>query len=184
MKQNDAAPAGAHWLEKPVFEISGNPFTMIGDEWMLITAGKAKSRAGEDNWNTMTASWGGLGILWGKPAAFIFVRPTRHTFGFIEPDRIFSLSFFDKKYKKALSFCGAHSGKDVNKSSESGLSPVVFPDTSIGFDEAREILTCRKMYYQDLDSHHFMESSIEENYPKKDYHRMYVGEIISYRVRG
>jgi flavin reductase (DIM6/NTAB) family NADH-FMN oxidoreductase RutF len=34
--------------------------------------------------NTMTVSWGGAGILWGKQVAFVFVRPQRHTFSFTE----------------------------------------------------------------------------------------------------
>ena len=41
-------------------ELSFNPFSMIGDEWMLVTAGDEKK------FNTMTASWGGVGVIWGK----------------------------------------------------------------------------------------------------------------------
>ena len=44
-------------------ELQKNPFQMIGKEWLLVTAEK------EGKANTMTASWGGVGIMWGKPVA-------------------------------------------------------------------------------------------------------------------
>ena len=39
-------------------DLQFNPFTKIGSQWMLITAGN------KDGFNTMTASWGGMGVLW------------------------------------------------------------------------------------------------------------------------
>ena len=97
--------------------IKDNPFKLIGGDWMLITAGTKES------FNTMTASWGGLGVLWDKEVAFAFVRPTRHTFGFMEKSPVFTLSFFAEQYRPALEFCGAHSGRDVNKIAQTGLTP-------------------------------------------------------------
>jgi flavin reductase (DIM6/NTAB) family NADH-FMN oxidoreductase RutF len=169
MQQRTAIPAGKEWKKHPVREFNASPFVKIGDEWMLINAGD-----GED-WNTMTASWGGLGVLWGMDVAFVFVRPTRHTFSYMEKSKGFSLSFFDPAYKKALSFCGSASGRDTDKAAGAGLTPILLEKGCISFAEARETLRCRTLYSQDLSPAHFLDPSLETHYPKKDYHRLYVG---------
>jgi flavin reductase (DIM6/NTAB) family NADH-FMN oxidoreductase RutF len=132
----------------------------------------------------MTASWGGLGELWGKDVAFMFIRPTRHTRGFADAAPLFTLSFFDEQYRKALAFCGEKSGRDHDKAAETGLTPIVF-DTGIAagaaaFKEAREIIVCKKIYTHDFDPARFLDPSIDAAcYPKKDYHRMYIGEALT-----
>lgn len=152
--------------------ISDNPFKLIGSDWMLITAGTI------DNYNTMTASWGGLGVLWHKKIAFCVIKSQRYTRQFMEKNNIYTLSFFENKYKKALTFCGTHSGKDVNKAEEAGITPLETPSGAVSFTEARLILECKKIYYQDINPDNFLDPAIDKNYPDKDYHRMYVGEII------
>jgi len=153
--------------------IVDNTFELIRDDWMLITAGNAES------FNTMTASWGAFGELWNKKVCFCFVRPTRHTYGFMEKADTFTLTFFDEKYRDVLKFCGTKSGRDVDKVALTGLSPITTESGSIYFAEARLVLECRKIYFQDLDPEHFIESGIHDEYPEKDYHRMYIGEVIS-----
>lgn len=154
-------------------KISDNAFKIIGEDWMLITAGK------EDSFNTMTASWGGMGILWHKPVSFAFVRPSRYTYEFMEKDNIFTLSFFEEKYRDALNILGSKSGRDGDKISETGLTPAAVDHGAVTFKEARLVIVGKKLYYQDLNPDHFLEPGIAAHYPKKDYHRMYVGEIIS-----
>jgi flavin reductase (DIM6/NTAB) family NADH-FMN oxidoreductase RutF len=149
-----------------------NVFNLIDNEWMLITAGKL------NNFNMMTASWGGLGVLWNKPVAFIFVRPQRYTRQFLEENNDFTLTFFDEQYRKALSICGSKSGRDINKVKETGLNPLQTSNGNVFFAEARLMIECKKLYHSDLDPANF--HSIEtrdKNYPSKDYHRMYIGEI-------
>jgi flavin reductase (DIM6/NTAB) family NADH-FMN oxidoreductase RutF len=150
--------------------LTDNPFKLIGADWMLVTAGTAGS------FNTMTASWGGLGILWERKVCFCFIRPTRYTYEFIERSENFTLSFFEERYRKALSYCGSHSGRDTNKIKEAGLTPVTEEGFTY-FAEARLVLACRKLYFQDISPDRFLDPAIEDMYPKKDYHRMYVGEI-------
>jgi flavin reductase (DIM6/NTAB) family NADH-FMN oxidoreductase RutF len=154
-------------------KISDNPFKIIGKDWMLITAGK------KDSFNTMTASWGGLGILWHKPVSFSFVRPTRYTFEFMEKDNIYTFSFFENKYRGDLNILGTKSGRDGDKISETGLTPVEVDHGAVAFKEARLVIVSKKLYYQDLNPDHFLDPGIAGNYPEKDYHRMYVGEVIS-----
>jgi len=154
-------------------EIKGNPFSLIGDDWMLITAGDI------EDYNTMTASWGGLGVLWHKNICTIYVRPQRYTLEFLEKNEIFTLSFFDSRYREALKFCGSKSGRDYNKAAETGLTPAATEMSSVGFNEANLIIECRKIYFQDIVPENFLHESIQKNYPDSDYHRVYVGEILN-----
>lgn len=148
-----------------------NVFDMIGREWMLITAGK------ENNFNTMTASWGGLGVLWNAPVSFAFVRPSRYTYEFMEKETYYTLSVLELGNKKALQLCGSKSGRDTDKVAEAGLTPV-FDAQAPYFGEARLVLVCRKLYTQDLDPERFLDPAIMGNYKGGDFHRMYVGEIV------
>ena len=103
--------------EISVEELKDNPFTLINKDWMLITAGNEKSH------NTMTASWGGVGELWGKYVSTIYVRPQRYTLEFVEREDYYSLCFFGPEYRQALNFCGTKSGRDFDKDKETGLTP-------------------------------------------------------------
>lgn len=154
-------------------EINENPFSLIGDKWFLLSAGNINL------FNTMTASWGGMGILWNKPVVFCFVRPQRFTYKFMEDSDIFTMSFFDENQRDALNLCGKVSGRDVDKIKATGLAPFESPEGSIFYEQSILMLECRKLYFSDLIPEQFMVESIHKNYPSKDYHRMYIGEIIS-----
>lgn len=158
-------------------DLSDNPFKLIGHDWMLITSGTP------DNYNTMTASWGGMGYLWAKNVCFIFVRPSRHTYEFMEKNETFSLSFFTEEWRSALNICGKKSGRDIDKAKETGLKPILAGNQTTGFEQARLIIECKKLYFQDLDASHFLNLSIEKNYNGSDYHRMYVGEILAVNTK-
>lgn len=151
--------------------LQDNVFGLLADRWMLVTAGT------RDSWNTMTASWGGLGHLWNKDVAFAFVRPTRHTFGFMEREGLYTLSFFSPQWRDALAVCGKVSGRDNDKAALTGLKPVETESGSIIFEQADFALVCRTMHKQDLDPAGFIDPSIKDHY-NNDYHRLYIGEII------
>lgn len=157
-----------------VKQLNENIFTLLDDEWMLVTAGR------KEHFNTMTASWGGFGILWNRPVAFVFIRPQRYTFEFTEKQDQFTLSFLKSEHKDVLSYCGSHSGRDVDKVKETGISPFTTPGGNISFLQSRLILECRKLFRNDFLPGHFTDGGIiEKYYPEKDFHRMYIGEIIS-----
>ena len=158
-------------------DLQFDPVRMIGHEWMLITAGD------ESQCNTMTASWGGTGYLWNKPVVFIFVRPQRFTFKFTEEQPIFTCSFFDREHRKALQYCGAHSGRDMDKIKAAGLTLMQTPEGAFTFEQADIFLVCKKLYYQDLSADGVVDASVLQHYPENDFHRMYVGEIISASAR-
>lgn len=152
--------------------IKDNVFKLINKDWMLIAAGDI------DKYNMMTASWGGFGILWGMEVCFCFIRPTRYTYCFMEKESYFTICFFDEEYRDVLNFCGTKSGKDINKMSYEKLTPHTGSTGNVCFTEARMIIECRKIYFQDIDPRQFLDLEIEKNYPLKDYHRLYIGEII------
>lgn len=149
-----------------------NPFQMLDDEWGLVSAGTPET------YNTMTVSWGAMGIMWNKPVAIIFLRPERYTREFVENLNSFTLSFYPKEYRKALELLGSKSGREGDKITESGLTPY-FTDDTVAFEEAHTILVCRKLFGgQQLDASKFIDSSLDSAmYPSKDYHYVYFGEI-------
>ncbi len=154
-------------------DITRNPFTMIADDWMLITAGN------QEKCNTMTASWGGLGILWGRPVATCYIRPQRYTKEFVDREGYFTLSVLPKEYRKALSFCGSRSGRDYDKFKETGLTPAYADCGAPYIAQAELVLVCKKLYTQELTPEHLTDPSIDGAiYPHHDWHTMYVGEIV------
>ncbi len=152
-----------------------NPFTMIGDDACLITAGTP------EGWNTMAASWGSMGFLWGKPVCIVFVRDSRHTYGFIEQAEGFTMSFFPPEWRRAIDFCGTHSGRDTDKAAKTGLVPVTIEgpaDTRrVTFQQANMVFCCTKAARLPFDPSQFILPSIDEHYPQHDYHRMYIGYV-------
>lgn len=153
--------------------ISENAVKLIGYDWMLITAGNKESV------NTMTAAWGGIGFLWKKPVTFIFIRPQRYTFEFIEKYDDFTLCFFDDKYRNILQYCGTKSGKDVDKIKECGLTPLETSSGNIFFEQSKLVIECKKIYFDDIKPGNFIDKKIDDLYPIQDYHRVYFGEIIN-----
>lgn len=152
-------------------ELTENTFKLIGDDWMLITATK------DGKVNTMTASWGGFGILWNKKVVYAFVGSQRYTKEFIDSSSTFSLTFFDESFKKDLSYLGTVSGRNEDKILKTNLN-ITYIDGTPGFNEAKLTIICKKLYAQDLDPNCFIDKSLDNKYyPTKDYHTVYVAEI-------
>jgi len=159
-------------------EIHDNFFSLIHEDWMLITAGNTGS------YNTMTASWGTVGILWSKPIAICFIRPHRYTFRFVEEHSYYTLSFFDYRSREILDFCGTHSGRDIDKVGQTGLRPLETSLGNISFEQARLVLECRKIYADFLKAENFLLPEIAlKNYPGNDFHKFFIGEIIGCYIR-
>lgn len=154
-----------------------NVFEQIGKKWMLVTAGTKEKN------NTMTASWGGLGWLWNKPVAFVFIRPERYTHGFIEQSDRLTLSFYPENLRKALQLCGSKSGRDTDKVAETGLTPCVIETGAVTFAEAEITLDCRKIFKTSMQTDNFIDKEIlncwYNDKPGGSLHDVYVVEIES-----
>lgn len=154
-------------------DFNENIFELIGSKWMLISAEKNGVA------NTMTASWGGMGVIWNKRVATIYVRKSRFTKSFIDGSDGFSLCVFDEKYRKELGYCGRVSGRDEDKIKVCKFS-VNHENGVPFFDEAKMIFICKKMYSQDFTKEGFVgdyENIVKDNYSDNDWHVMYIGEI-------
>ena len=150
-----------------------NPFEAISDQWMLITAEK------DGKANTMTASWVGVGIMWGKNIATAYIRPQRYTKEFVDYSDTFTLSFFGGREKKALGHLGSVSGRDEpDKIEQAGLHLTKLNGHPT-FEEATLVFVCRKMYAQEMKAECFLDQEqIKKWYPDSDFHTMYMAEII------
>jgi len=148
-----------------------NPFAAIGEQWMLITAGTT------GRCNTMTASWGGLGILWGMPMATAYIRPQRYTKQFVDENEYFTLSFFPEQYRPQLSLCGSKSGRDIDKVKECGFTVAAGEGGAPYFEQAELVLVCRTRMAVPMDPAAVPEDVKDKCY-HNDYHTMYWGEIV------
>jgi flavin reductase (DIM6/NTAB) family NADH-FMN oxidoreductase RutF len=161
--------------------ISSQEFTLRSisawdDAWFLLTSGDFV----KGQYNTMTVSWGSIGMIWSKPFAQVVVRPTRHTYGFIQTFPDFTLCAFDEEHREALRLLGTKSGRDFDKISSSNLTPI--PSKKVNaptFAEANLVIECRKVYQAPFNPEHFIDPDIEKCYSENDYHTCYYGEILS-----
>lgn len=154
--------------------ITDNAVELIGHKWMLITAGE------QESFNLMTASWGGIGFMWGKPVAFVVVRPNRYTYEFIEKKEYLTLSFMGEEFRSALRVCGTTSGRNGDKMAAAGLSPIVTEMGNVAVEGADLVLECRKLYSDALKESGFVDKSCLEKWYAEDnpLYRMYVVEIM------
>ncbi|MBQ9413780.1 MAG: flavin reductase family protein [Clostridia bacterium] len=161
----------AHFQTIRPEELGGDVFTRIGKQWMLVSAGDDQAS------NMMTASWGGLGVLWNKPVSTIYIRPSRYTLEFLEKEDYYALSFLPEEHRDAHKICGSRSGRDLDKAAAAGLH-VCHDQKAPYYEEAELVLICRKLYVQDMTLDGFVDRDlIDKNYGSGDLHRVFVGEI-------
>lgn len=167
-----------HTFQKVDFDqMDINPFNMIGKDWMLVTAGN------EEKANTMTASWGGVGVMWGKNVVYVFIRDSRYTKEFMDKEGRFSLSFPTEKYRKEMKFLGTVSGRDEDKIKEAGMT-VAYHDGVPYIDEGNLVMICKVMSETPIKKEEFKGEDIDEKwYATKDYHNMYIAEITDILAR-
>lgn len=156
--------------EIDIREVKENLVHLLADEWALVTAGRG------DELGTMTVSWGGIGELWGKDMATIYIRPQRYTKNFLDENSYFTLSFYPEQYKDALRLCGTKSGREIDKVAATGLTPCYYENAPY-FEEAKLVLVCRKVAVSAFDPSQFLDSGIMQNYQQNDFHAIYYGAI-------
>lgn len=151
-------------------DIVKNLCNKLNSEWALLTAGDKKE------FNSMTISWGSFGVLWFKNVITVYVRPERYTLEFLKKQDYFTVSFYDKKYKKDLQILGTKSGRDTNKMNEISLTPK-FLNNSITFEQASQTFVCKKLYMGQFDLNKIDKQTKKENYPTPEGHYVFIGEI-------
>ncbi|HBU13125.1 MAG TPA: flavin reductase [Clostridiales bacterium] len=152
-------------------EFGGNAFSMIGRDWMLITAEK------DGVANTMTAQWGGMGYMWGKDVVYAVIRPQRYTKGFVDAAKRFSLSFLPEEHKKTMTYLGTVSGRDEDKIKKSGLT-LAYADGVPYFAQSDTVITAKTLYAQEMAGQCFTDAPLAGQwYPEKDFHTLYIAEV-------
>ena len=155
-------------------EFTTDIFNQFDKKWALLTAGK------KDSFNTMTVSWGGLGTIWSKPVATVYVRTSRYTHDFMDREEYFTVSFFPEEYRKILGVLGSKSGRDMDKMKDSGLTPKQAGE-SVTFDEAEVTLVCKKLFMQRLEPENIIDEAARAFYKNDAPHDMYIGEVVEIR---
>jgi flavin reductase (DIM6/NTAB) family NADH-FMN oxidoreductase RutF len=152
-------------------EFTTDIFAQFDKKWALITAGNMES------FNMMTISWGGMGTLWGKPVVTVYVKPCRYTYGYMNDNEYFTVSFYPDLYKKELGVLGSKSGRDMDKMNGSGLTAVKAGE-SMTFKEAEVTLVCKKLFRQRLLPENMPRDVVDTMYADNDLHDMYIGEVV------
>ena len=157
--------------------IPGNFIKMVSNDWMLITAGD------KEKFNMMTASWGGIGVLYNKPVAICFINPARYTYQVIENSDTYTLTFYTEAYRDALKYCGSKSGRDEDKVKGSGLTPVETANGAMAFGEAWMIIECKKLVSQSISLDAINNKEEQSKRAAQPMHKMYIGEIVNVWVK-
>lgn len=158
-------------------ELNVNPFTLLDNDWALLMAGD------KDSFNSMTVSWGGVGVLWRKNVSTVYVRQSRYTKEFMDNSDYYTLTFLKDGYKDKLSLLGTKSGRDIDKMNVEGLNLVEL-ENGFGYEESKLVLVCKKLFKNDLKESQFLVDGLfDECYPDKDdFHTMYIGEIVGFYI--
>ena len=157
--------------EETKMEFNTEIFSQFDKKWALLTAGD------ESSFNTMTISWGGLGTIWGKSVATVYVRTSRYTHVFMDANEYFTISFFPEQYKQILGVLGSKSGRDMDKMKDSGLSAMKAGE-SVSFKEAEVTLVCHRLFKQELAVANMPVDIAESMYEGQAPHDMYIGEVV------
>ena len=169
----------AKYTEISLDNLHTSPFKMIGKDWMLICP---PDKSKESGINAMTASWGGVGILWNKPVCTLYIRPQRYTYPLCEKNDIFSVCFPPEEYRDAMKLCGTISGRDMDKVKECNMEVSEYDGVKY-IDGSNVVFICKKLYADDIKEECFIDKSPLSNYAKKDYHRFYICEIVKALIK-
>ena len=153
-----------------LFDVFQETLDKLDGNGILLVAG--------DPPNPMTIGWATIGHIWGKQIITVLVRPGRYTFGLMEQVKDFSICVLPEQFRKELSICGTKSGRDILKTEicnfkiEKGFVTDSFylADSTIHFE-------CRIVHKHWLNRETLEPAIVKRYYPKKDFHKVYYGEI-------
>ncbi len=157
--------------EIDAYQIPGNIIKMISEDHMIITAGN------DELFNPMAGGWGGLGNLYNRPVAYCFIDPARYTYGIMQKNDTYTLTFYTPAYQNAIQYVGTHSGRDGDKIKGSNLTPITTPSGSKAFAEAWLIIECKKIASRLFTPASIVDPEVKAKYPNKQT-ELFVGEII------
>jgi flavin reductase (DIM6/NTAB) family NADH-FMN oxidoreductase RutF len=99
-------------------KIKNNPFTALFPcPVVLVTCVDSAGKP-----NIITLAWAGT-VCSEPPMVGLGIRPSRYSHGLIENSRVFVVNIPTTKILKETDYCGVTSGKDIDKFSETKLTP-------------------------------------------------------------
>lgn len=166
-------------LKKDILTYKENIFSELLSKNPILTAGNKTT-----GFNCLTVSWGGIGVLWGKKVAYLFVRKSRYTYSFLEKSDSITLSFLDEKYKDSVLYVGTHSGRDEDKLINAQLTYTYDPDFDACYiKECSYCFKMKKLYHSDLEIEELPEEIQKQYYKEDGKHTMFVCEIKQFLVK-
>jgi len=147
---------------------------LLSSPGLLLASTKSSGES-----NVMTIGWGSVGIIWGKPIFTVLVRPSRHTYEFIEDSHEFTVNVPTEELRRWVGVCGTLSGRDVDKFADYGVTAT--PGQNVGavtIDPCPMVYECKVVHLSDLIPAHLDRKIDAGSYPSGDYHRVYLGEIL------
>lgn len=154
-------------------------FTENGFRWFdeaeLIAAGDKEKH------NAMTIGWGGIGILWNRPAVTVYVAEKRYTKEFMDHAQYFTVMTFDVDHSQVLSYMGNKSGRDGDKAAALGLHTAFTKNGTPYYTEAEMVIECKTMYAAPFDPQYFKSDVPTNKYAHfpAGIHTMYIGEVVN-----
>lgn len=166
------------WKRIDPKELAVNAVKMYDDDWMVVSAGNKESM------NLMTISWGGLGELWNKPVATVYVAPQRYTYQFLEREEYYTICRFDSTYRDKLTYLGTKSGRDEDKVKGSGLTVRFTERGNPMYEEANLVIECRKIYHDNFRPERLQQEQLDWYEDRQvDPHGIFIGEIVDMWVK-
>lgn len=148
---------------------------MLSGDGVLLNSSRSDGAV-----NTMTIGWATFGVIWGRPMAIVFVRPSRYTYGLMEETPDFTVNVLPDHMREDLAFCGSHSGREIDKFAARHLTLVSAQEVRTpAIEEATIVFECRTLHRNDVVPEALDPAVIESYYPQGDFHRCYFGEIVA-----
>ena len=159
------------------FEALGATLNKLQNPGLLLVAGDQKP-------NPMAIGWMTAGVIWGLPVCVVLVRPSRHTYGLLKACGDFTVNVPADDMVKAVGFCGANSGRDMDKAAKCGLEFGPSADVRVPHLVGCPIhYECRTINTSDMLKERLARSVIDSCYPKGDFHTAFFGQILGvYRM--
>ena len=131
--------------------------------------------------NTMTISWGNIGIEWNEDVFITMVRDSRFSKTALDETGEFSVTIpLDDSMKKELGFCGTKSGRDFNKIKECGFTLIDGKTVDVPAIKCHSlVIECKVIYKQRMEEGLIDSQMKEAFYNSGDIHTLYHGKILA-----
>ncbi len=163
-----------------------NPIEHASEIMTALQKGVLLTTKAGDTVNTMSISWGFLGIEFNKPIFIPVVRKSRYTLELLEKTKEFTINLpVGTLDKNVIALCGTKSGRDTDKINEARLTLVEPQVVSVpAIREFPLTLECRVIFAQQQDGNLIPKEIKNTYFPESqgegdNFHKAFYGEIVA-----